>query len=88
MNEFVLILFVVAIGILVSVVKYIVNEKKSQKTTYSDVLIRMIKAVLYKKSVLDNDYPNYPGELEKKDVDEYVSYLHTGVTKLIDEDAQ
>ena len=86
MNEFVIVLLVISIGILISVTKYIISEKNAKETTYSDIFIHMIKNLFYRKSVLDNDYPDYPGDLERKDVSEYVIYLKTGVTTIINED--
>lgn len=63
----------------VSILKYIVVEKKTEKVSYAELLIKMIKSFQYKKEVLDNDYPEYHGELEQKDTNEFIDFLDMGI---------
>ena len=79
LEEFVLILFVIVLGILISVAKYIAKEKKNKKISFASLLIEMIKSLTYKRHVLDNDFPVYPGDLEIQDTEEYISFLDSGV---------
>ena len=85
MDIFATVLIVLSIAILIAVTKFIVSEKKGKHTTYSRIFVDMIKSLFYKKSVLDNYYPKYKGELERKDVDEFCAFLDTGILDKFDE---
>ena len=81
-----LFVLVIAIAILISVVKFIISEKKTKEVSYSELLIQMIKSLKYKKDVLNNNYPPYTGELESKDTNEYIDFLDTGILQKFDDD--
>ena len=63
----------------ISIAKFIAAEKNCSNVSYSKILVEMIKTLKYKKEVLNNDYPEYHGELEKVDADEYIAFLDTGI---------
>lgn len=79
----VIVLLVLAIGALISVVKFIMQEKEIKNSTYASIFIELINSLSYRKQVLDNDYPEYPGELEEKDTNEFVDYLSSGILQII-----
>lgn len=63
----------------ISIFKFISSEKKAKNVSYADILIAMINTFKYKKNVLVNDYPEYHGELEKNDTNEFIDFLDTGI---------
>lgn len=84
-NTITLILLLFSISALVCVIKYIIKEKRSQRTTYGQILIEMIKSLKFKKTTLGNDYPEYPGTLEQTDTNEFIDYLETGILEKFDD---
>lgn len=79
----VLVAVLLAVGALISVGKFIAQEKENKNSTYATIFIEMINSLMYKKQVLNNDYPEYPGELEKRDTEEFIEYLSCGILQII-----
>ena len=84
MQKFDLIFSVILAAGFISIFKYIAAEKKAKGVSYADILIDMIKSLIYKKEVLDNDYPEYNGELENNDTLEFINFLNTGILDKLD----
>ena len=80
-NSTVMVLLAIAVGLFVCVARYAKYVKERYNISYSELLIGMIKRAEYVKAVLPNDYPDYPGELEDKDTEEFISYLKSGILK-------
>ena len=74
-----LIFSLVLVAGFISIFKFISFEKKTKNVSYADILIAMINSLGYMKSVLVNDYPEYHGQLEKNDTDEFIDFLDTGI---------
>ena len=78
-NNIYIIFSLVLVAGFISVFKFIAKEKSQKNISYSSLLIEMINSLHYKKEVLDNDFPEYPGELEKQDTKEYINFLDEGI---------
>lgn len=83
MNYIVILLYIIAIGILLAVLRYIMLEKDNRELSYGQLLIEILSAKGYKKASMPNEFPTYSGELEEKDTKEYVAFISPDILKLI-----
>lgn len=82
-----LVLFVLLVSFAISIIKIYVN-KIQNGMKHSVEFIKKISSKAYKKEVLTNNYPPYFGDLEEKDTEEFIAYLHTNIIEKIDEKSE
>lgn len=74
---------IIATGLFLAILRYILAEKSIKKISYGELLTEILEAKGYKKANMPNEYPVYPGELEEKDTAEYIEFISGDILKLI-----
>ena len=83
MNFWSAIILVIAIGIFMGVVRYIVLEKSDKGVSYGKLLVNILLGKGYVKASMPNEFPVYVDELEKKDTEEYLELISADILNLI-----
>lgn len=83
MDFAVVVLLILAIGMFLAVVKYIVSEQNRTGISYGELLISILIGKGYKKASMPNEYPVYKGELEERDTLEYIDFISPDILNLI-----
>ncbi len=60
------------------------NQSEEKIGLYSEEFIEKIITKEYLRSHLPNDWDEYPGENEKKDTEEFIQYINSGILNKFD----
>lgn len=78
-----IVLLIFAIGFFLATLRYIILEKNREKISYGKLLIEILSANGYQKTNMPNEYPEYKGELENEDTEEYLEFITPDILELI-----
>lgn len=74
----------VLLGIVLGSIRYFFYKKpQKERENAGQELLRKIATHEYTKSTMPNNYPEYPGELENTDAQEYLEFVDSGILNYI-----